>query len=128
MIVLVEVFNNGECEILFCVIGGCYGFLFKEFGLDCVLVVFVEFNVVKLKVCFMVGIYDDVINLLLLLLENILLNLVKLEVLFYGFGSDGSVFVTKNNIKIIGNFMLWYVQGYFVYDFKKVGGLMVFYF
>lgn len=109
MIVLVEVFNNGEREILFRVIGGRYGFLFKEFGLDCVLAVFVEFNAVKSKARFTVGIYDDVINLLLSLSENILLNSAKLEVLFYGFGSDGSVFAIKNNIKIIGNFTSWYV-------------------
>ena len=30
-------------------------------------------------------------------------NSAKLEALFYGLGSDGSVSATKNNIKIIGN-------------------------
>lgn len=127
MIVLVEVFNCGECEMLLCIIGGCYGFFFKEFGLECVLVIFSELQVVQLKLCFIVGIYDDVINLLLLLGENILLVEVKFEVLFYGFGSDGSVLVIKNNIKIIGNLILWFFQGYFVYDLKKVGGFIVLY-
>ncbi|MDJ1587270.1 2-oxoacid:acceptor oxidoreductase family protein, partial [Listeria monocytogenes] len=49
----------------------------------------------------------------------------KLESLFYGLGSDGSVSATKNNIKIIGNSTPWYAQGYFVYDSKKAGGLTV---
>ncbi|MGU0015613.1 hypothetical protein ACVXG9_04960 [Escherichia coli] len=35
--------------------------------------------------------------------ENTLPNSAKLEALFYGLGSDGSVSATKNNIKIIGN-------------------------
>jgi pyruvate-ferredoxin/flavodoxin oxidoreductase len=49
----------------------------------------------------------------------------RLEALFYGLGSDGSVSATKNNIKIIGNSTPWFAQGYFVYDSKKAGGLTV---
>ena len=64
-------------------------------------------------------------NLSLPLPENTLPNSAKLEALFYGLGSDGSVSATKNNIKIIGNSTPWYAQGYFVYDSKKAGGLTV---
>lgn len=71
---------------------------------------------------FTVGIYDDVTNLSLPLPENTLPGSAKLEALFYGLGSDGSVSATKNNIKIIGNSTPWYAQGYFVYDSKKLAG------
>jgi hypothetical protein len=43
-----------------------------------------------------------VTNLSLPLPENTLPSTAKLEALFYGLGSDGSVSATKNNIKIIG--------------------------
>lgn len=46
----------------------------------------------------------------------------RLEALFYGLGSDGSVSATKNSIKIIGNATPLFAQGYFVYDSKKAGG------
>ncbi|MFP1495947.1 hypothetical protein ACLB1Q_06405 [Escherichia coli] len=39
-------------------------------------------------------------NLSLPLPENTLPNSAKLEALFYGLGSDGSVSATKNNIKL----------------------------
>lgn len=48
-----------------------------------------------------------------------------MEALFYGLGRNGSVSATKNTIKIIGNGTPLYAQGYFVYDSKKTGGLMV---
>lgn len=121
MTALAEAFNNGERETLPRVIGGRYGLSSKEFGPDCVLAVFAELNAAKPKARFTVGIYDDVTNLSLPLPENTLPNSAKLEALFYGLGSDGSVSATKNNIKIIGNSTPWYAQGYFVYDSKKGG-------
>jgi pyruvate-ferredoxin/flavodoxin oxidoreductase len=42
--------------------------------------------------------------------ENTLPSTAKLEALFYGLGSDGSVSATKNNIKIIGNSTPWYAR------------------
>ncbi|MGU0171636.1 hypothetical protein ACVXG8_09465 [Escherichia coli] len=51
--------------------------------------------------------------------ENTLPNSAKLEALFYGLGSDGSVSATKNDIKIIGNSTPWYAQGYFVTTPKR---------
>ncbi|EHD03912.1 Pyruvate-flavodoxin oxidoreductase, partial [Salmonella enterica subsp. enterica serovar Urbana str. R8-2977] len=106
-------------------IGGRYGLSSKEFGPACVLAVFNELSRAKPKPRFTVGIYDDVTNLSLPLPENTLPGSAKLEALFYGLGSDGSVSATKNNIKIIGNSTPWYAQGYFVYDSKKAGGLTV---
>lgn len=125
MTALAEAFNNGERETLPRTIGGRYGLSSKEFGPACVLAVFNELSRAKPKPRFTVGIYDDVTNLSLPLPENTLPGSAKLEALFYGLGSDGSVSATKNNIKIIGNSTPWYAQGYFVYDSKKAGGLTV---
>ncbi|MFH2661844.1 pyruvate:ferredoxin (flavodoxin) oxidoreductase [Enterobacter hormaechei] len=125
MTALAEAFNSGERETLPRVIGGRYGLSSKEFGPECVLAVFTELRESKPKPRFTVGIYDDVTNLSLPLPENTLPSNAKLEALFYGLGSDGSVSATKNNIKIIGNSTPWYAQGYFVYDSKKAGGLTV---
>ena len=125
MTALAEAFNNGERETLPRVIGGRYGLSSKEFGPECVLAVFSELKAQQPKPRFTVGIYDDVTHLSLPLPENTLPSHAKLEALFYGLGSDGSVSATKNNIKIIGNATPWYAQGYFVYDSKKAGGLTV---
>lgn len=125
MTTLAEAFNRGERETLPRVIGGRYGLSSKEFGPDCVLAVFNELQQDKPLPRFTVGIYDDVTNLSLALPENTLPATASLEALFYGLGSDGSVSATKNNIKIIGNATPWYVQGYFVYDSNKAGGLTV---
>ncbi|MEX5383018.1 pyruvate:ferredoxin (flavodoxin) oxidoreductase [Cronobacter muytjensii] len=125
MTALAEAFNRGERDHLPRVIGGRYGLSSKEFGPDCVLAVFNELSAAQPKPRFTVGIYDDVTHLSLPLPENTLPSHARLEALFYGLGSDGSVSATKNNIKIIGNTTPWYAQGYFVYDSKKAGGLTV---
>lgn len=122
---LAEAFSQGERPILPRVIGGRYGLSSKEFGPECVLAIFNELGAAKPRPRFTVGIYDDVTHLSLPLPVNTLPNHAKLEALFYGLGSDGSVSATKNNIKIIGNATNWYTQGYFVYDSKKAGGLTV---
>ena len=69
--------------------------------------------------------FDDVTGLSLPLSDELLPQRTRLEALFYGLGSDGTVSATKNNIKIIGNSTPLYAQGYFVYDSKKAGGLTV---
>lgn len=125
MTALAEAFNRGERQTLPRTIGGRYGLSSKEFGPECVLAVFDELQAAQPKPRFTVGIYDDVTNLSLPLPENRLPTEAKLEALFYGLGSDGTVSATKNNIKIIGNSTPWFAQGYFVYDSKKAGGLTV---
>ncbi len=45
------------------------------------------------------------------------------ELLFYGFGSDGTVGASKNTIKIIGENTDLYGQAYSSYDSKKSGGI-----
>ena len=45
--------------------------------------------------------------------------------MFFGLGSDGTVGANKNSIKIIGKTTDNNVQGYFVYDSKKAGGMTI---
>ena len=45
------------------------------------------------------------------------------ELLFFGFGSDGTVGASKNTIKIIGENTDLYAQAYSSYDSKKSGGV-----
>lgn len=125
MTALAEAYSQGKRDTLPRTIGGRYGLSSKEFDPACVLAIYQELSAAQPRPRFTVGIYDDVTHLSLPLPEAELPRLAKLEALFYGLGSDGSVSATKNNIKIIGNSMPLFAQGYFVYDSKKAGGLTV---
>ncbi len=70
---------------------------------------------------FTIGINDDVTNLSLKETDYKLDN--SLEMLVYGYGSDGMVSASKSLIKLIGKNTDKYVQGYFQYDSKKSGGV-----
>jgi len=122
---LAEAYSQGLRDTLPRTIGGRYGLSSKEFDPACVLAIFQELALAHPRARFTVGIYDDVTHLSLPLPTAHLPRLAKLEALFYGLGSDGSVSATKNNIKIIGNSTPLFAQGYFVYDSKKAGGLTV---
>ena len=68
---------------------------------------------------FTIGIDDDVTNLSLAY-EDIDIS-DSMEVLIYGYGSDGMVSCSKSLLNIVGDER--YVQGYFEYDSKKSGGV-----
>ena len=70
---------------------------------------------------FTIGIDDDVTNLSLKEPDYKLNN--SLEMLVYGYGSDGMVSASKSLIKLVGKNTNKYVQGYFQYDSKKSGGV-----
>ncbi|HDX8373426.1 TPA: 2-oxoacid:acceptor oxidoreductase family protein, partial [Aeromonas dhakensis] len=98
----------------------------KEFGPACVQAVFDELALANPRPRFTVGIFDDITGLSLPLPTSVPpASHLKLEALFYGLGSDGTVSAAKNSIKILGNHTELYPQGYFVYDSKKAGGLTV---
>ncbi|SCC19861.1 pyruvate-ferredoxin/flavodoxin oxidoreductase [Gilliamella bombicola] len=118
-----ESLSRGERNSMPIIVGGRYGLSSKEFDPRCVLAIFTELGLDKPKPRFTVGIYDDVTGLSLPLPDQSIPQKSSLEALFYGLGSDGTVSATKNNIKIIGDSSPFYVQGYFVYDSKKAGGL-----
>jgi pyruvate-ferredoxin/flavodoxin oxidoreductase len=118
-----ESLSRGERTCMPLIVGGRYGLSSKEFDPRCVLAIFTELRADKPKPRFTVGIYDDITGLSLPLPNCSIPQKSALEALFYGLGSDGTVSATKNNIKIIGDSSPFYVQGYFVYDSKKAGGL-----
>ncbi|HHQ4441055.1 TPA: pyruvate:ferredoxin (flavodoxin) oxidoreductase [Aeromonas veronii] len=130
MTALAEAVSRGERASLPRVIGGRYGLSSKEFGPACALAVFAELAQENPRPRFTVGIFDDITGLSLQLAaldsqSPIHSQQHKLEALFYGLGSDGTVSAAKNSIKILGNHTDLYPQGYFVYDSKKAGGLTV---
>lgn len=125
MTAFAENFSLGHRPKMPTIIGGRYGLSSKEFDPSSVLAIFNELDKTQPKQRFTVGIYDDVTGLSLPLPENTIPTKCEMEALFYGIGSDGTVSATKNNIKIIGNNSPYYVQGYFVYDSKKAGGLTI---
>ncbi|WP_421304469.1 pyruvate:ferredoxin (flavodoxin) oxidoreductase [Aeromonas veronii] len=130
MTALAEAVSRGERASLPRVIGGRYGLSSKEFGPACALAVFAELAQENPRPRFTVGIFDDITGLSLPLAaldsqSPLHSQPHKLEALFYGLGSDGTVSAAKNSIKILGNHTDLYPQGYFVYDSKKAGGLTV---
>ncbi len=126
MAALAEAVSRGERVSLPRVIGGRYGLSSKEFGPACVQAVFDELALANPRPRFTVGIFDDITGLSLPLPTSVPpASHLKLEALFYGLGSDGTVSAAKNSIKILGNHTELYPQGYFVYDSKKAGGLTV---
>ena len=108
-----------------CVIGGRYGLSSKEFTPSMVKAVFDHLD----GECyhnFTVGINDDVSKRSLKVGQN--LDVIPSDVvscMFWGLGSDGTVGANKNSIKIIGDNTDMNVQGYFVYDSKKSGGITI---
>lgn len=125
MTAFAEAVSRGQRKSLPLIIGGRYGLSSKEFDPLCVLAIYNELDLDSPRPRFTVGIYDDMTGLSLPLPKKSIPQQAELEALFYGLGSDGTVSATKNNIKIIGNSSPFFVQGYFVYDSKKAGGLTV---
>lgn len=125
MTAFAEAVSRGDRQQLPLIIGGRYGLSSKEFDPRCVLAIYNELQLSNPRPRFTVGIYDDITGLSLPLPKESIPQKSALEALFYGLGSDGTVSATKNNIKIIGDSTPFNVQGYFVYDSKKAGGLTV---
>jgi pyruvate-ferredoxin/flavodoxin oxidoreductase len=109
------------------IIGGRYGLSSKEFTPSMVKAVYDHMD----GECFhgfTVGIIDDVTKKSIPIKEEIVSepqSVVRSK--FWGYGSDGTVGACKNAIKIIGDNTDLNVQGYFVYDSKKSGGITISY-
>jgi pyruvate-ferredoxin/flavodoxin oxidoreductase len=107
------------------IIGGRYGLSSKEFHPGMVKAVYDELLKEDPKNHFTIGINDDVTKTSLKYDPYLTLDNNTINCMFYGLGSDGTVSANKNAIKIIGDTTDNNVQGYFVYDSKKAGGLTV---
>ncbi|MBM4143543.1 MAG: pyruvate:ferredoxin (flavodoxin) oxidoreductase [Lentisphaerae bacterium] len=108
------------------VVGGRYGLSSKEFTPAMVKAVFDNLDAAEPRNHFTAGINDDVTRASLAYDASWQIDHGKrIECMFYGLGSDGTVGANKNSIKIIGDDTENYAQGYFVYDSKKAGTLTV---
>ena len=108
------------------VAGGRYGLGSKEFSPAMVKAVFDNLAAEKPRNHFTVGITDDVTHTSLPVDDTWHTESEgRIECMFYGLGSDGTVGANKNSIKIIGSDTDNYAQGYFVYDSKKAGAMTV---
>lgn len=108
------------------IIGGRYGLSSKEFNPSMINAIFKNMKESKPKHPFTVGINDDVTHLSLDYSEVINSEDPSVKrCKFWGLGADGTVGASKNSIKIIGDYTEQSVQGYFVYDSKKSGGITV---
>ena len=108
------------------IVGGRYGLGSKEFNPPMIKAVIDNLDQAEPKNHFTVGIDDDVTNTSLKVDYSWQLDHPgRVECMFYGLGSDGTVGANKNSIKIIGTDTENYAQGYFVYDSKKAGAMTV---
>ncbi|MCK5762317.1 MAG: 2-oxoacid:acceptor oxidoreductase family protein, partial [Candidatus Izimaplasma sp.] len=104
------------------IIGGRYGLSSKDTTPGQIVAVY-DNLVGKQKDRFTIGIVDDVNHSSLPHNEIDTQPETTTELLFYGFGSDGTVGASKNTIKIIGENTPLYGQAYSSYDSKKSGGI-----
>lgn len=102
------------------VMGGRYGLGGKDFTPAMVHAVIKNFETEKDN--FTVGINDDVTHLSLPI-TSYKSKSKDFQMKFFGLGSDGTVSASKSTIKILGNELGSFVQGYFEYDSKKSGSL-----
>ncbi len=108
------------------IVGGRYGLGSKEFTPAMVKGILDNLNADKPKNRFTIGINDDVTGSSLDFDASWSVDSgERIECMFYGLGSDGTVGANKNSIKIIGTDTDNYAQGYFVYDSKKAGTMTV---
>ncbi len=104
------------------ILGGRYGLSSKDTTPGQIVAVF-DNLVGEKKDRFTIGIEDDVNHTSLKEVDVDVQSEDTTELLFYGFGSDGTVGASKNTIKIIGENTDLYGQAYSSYDSKKSGGV-----
>ena len=116
---IVEALFDTDIEVL----GGRYGLSSKNTTPSQIKAIYDMLKSNELYNNFTIGINDDVTNLSLEADDSFKIPSDGVELLIYGYGSDGMVSTSKDLIKIIGDNTDNYVQGYFQYDSKKSGGV-----
>ncbi len=107
------------------IVGGRYGLSSKDFTPAMAKAVLDELSRPAPKRHFTVGITDDVTHTSLDVDPAFLMPFEGQQAVFYGLGSDGTVSTNKASVKIVGDGMDLFAQGYFVYDSKKAGATTV---
>ncbi len=106
------------------VIGGIYGLSSKNTTPEDIYAVYKNLDKKNSVNPFTIGIEDDITNRSLLK-EEIKVKSKNIEMLVYGYGSDGMVSATKDIITLVGDNTSGFVQGYNQYDSKKSGGVTI---
>ena len=114
-----EIIHKNNLDIK--VVGGRYGLSSKDTTPEDIYAVYDYLENDNLHT-FTIGIEDDVTNLSLKKKE-LKIKTTALEMLIWGYGSDGMVTASKDILTIIGHNKEKEVQGYFEYDSKKSGGI-----
>lgn len=112
---------NAVSDLDIKVIGGRYGLSSKNTMPEDIYAVYDNLDT-DMKDNFTIGIVDDVTNNSLDRKE-IKIKSKNIEMLVYGYGSDGMVTATKDIITLVGDNTNGFVQGYNQYDSKKSGGV-----
>ncbi len=118
---VVSIFNGVAKQPL--IIGGRYGLSSKDTNPVHIKAIFTFLNSDNYFNGFTVGITDDITNLSIPITDLTIDKPEVIELLIYGYGSDGMISCAKDIIKIIGDNTENKVQGYFQYDSKKSGGI-----
>lgn len=117
---VVNIYNNIKNRPL--IVGGRYGISSKDTTIDDLYAVYENLNKKEVINSFVIGITDDINNKSLKSIP--IKNFRKtIDMLIYGYGSDGMVSASKDLIKLVGDNTEGFVQGYFEYDSKKSGGV-----
>ena len=119
---VVNIFNDVKNKPF--IIGGRYGISSKDTNLEDLYAVFKNLDSNEPINSFTIGIVDDVTGKSLKPCK-IKSDKKNIEMLIYGYGSDGMISASKDIIKTIGTETEAFVQGYFEYDSKKSGGITV---
>ena len=108
------------------IIGGRYGLGSKEFTPAMAAAALDELKQSNPKNSFSVGIEDDLTGRYLEPRVDFTTEPdSRVNAVFFGLGSDGTVGANKNTVKIMGENTPLHAQGYFVYDSKKSGAVTV---
>ncbi len=119
---VVNIFNDVKNKPF--IIGGRYGISSKDTNLEDLYAVFKNLDSNEPINSFTIGIVDDVTGKSLKPCK-IKSDKKNIEMLIYGYGSDGMISASKDIIKTVGTETEAFVQGYFEYDSKKSGGITV---
>ncbi len=117
---VVNILNDQKKKPL--VVGGRYGISSKNTDLKDLYAVFKNLDNKEPINSFTIGINDNITNKSLKPVE-IKSKKKNIELLIYGYGSDGMISASKDLIKMVGENTDGYIQGYFEYDSKKSGGV-----
>ena len=119
---IVNIFNDVKNKPY--IIGGRYGISSKNTTLEDLYAVYKNLDAKNPINSFTIGITDDVTNKSLKK-AKVKNNKKNIEMLIYGYGSDGMVTASKDIVKLVGETTEGFTQGYFKYDSKKSGGVTI---